>query len=341
MWLAIKEAAGKAKVPSLKLVQDQLGSTKDAILYRRLVGDHPEVERGPDETLSDHFSRLQRSQEDWRAEDTTDVKRRQRDPRAKPRVDEVAKTPAWATLKDALPRHEMLPGRNPGWFTSPESQSREFGVPPMARRTPGDALRPSHGPSYAPERQTVEQWNSWLADRGISLDPSGRRMSPADMALPQRLPRGHQIWEQFIDTSAPEEYGGRHRRAASAVVSSYVQGLLDDLEMPSKTAGNAHDSMMGQGWDFHESGSGNWYEKKIGDKIHRIVRQPDGWIHNFGPADGERDEFGDVAMGEYPTMFNDLGSAVLHANRGQIQIGFKPPPVGHQNLSSNSWIDEQ
>lgn len=228
MWLAIREAAGKSKVPPLKLVQDQLGSTKDAILYRRLAEDHPEVERGPDETLSDHFSRLQRSQEDWRAKDTTDVQRRQRDPRAKVKTEE-AKTPAWATLEPVKPRHEVLPGRNPGWFTNPASESRGYGVPPLERRTPGDRLAPSHGPTYAPALPSVDEWVKTLADKGIYLDGDGRRMSPEEMSLPPRPLRGHQIWDQFTRPQVDPDYAGRHRRAASAVVIGYIDNVMIEL----------------------------------------------------------------------------------------------------------------
>lgn len=326
MWLATKLAAGKPKIPPLAMLQDQLGNTEDAILYRRLAEDHPQVERGPDETLSDHFSRLKSAQESWRARDTTDATRRRRDPRTKPAKGKKP-TKSWGTDLPEFRPPSGLPQRDPGFFTSPVSQSREFGVPPLPKRDPGASLRAPVTPSAVPSPQSMNDWMKWLADKGIYLDSDGRRRTE-----PRRALTGPEIWHPFTRPAPEPAYAGRHR-AARAAAASYIKSVLDREAVEIiRLAGSVHDTMTGEGWSYHESGSGDWYQKKIGDKVHVIVRQDDGWIHNSGPTENE--------MTGMPIMFNDLQGALMHVNRGKPQVGFRPPPPHQQSLSSNSWSDE-
>jgi hypothetical protein len=329
VWLATKYAADRTNLPPLAL--DELGM-QDAIKYRRLVDQHEDVRRAPGEAISDHYSRLQHAHDQWRNADTTDADRRAVDPRAKPVVDEAAKTPAWATrFQETAPVAPSptspagLPQRIPGWYTGDamDAPPPGYGTPPMPKRNPGDSMRPSHGPSYAPKSQSIKDWVQGLLEKGISVDHNLQRPDAVNATRsPAPMLRGHDIWGEFTKP-------GRHRRAASAIVTGFIEGLG---EMPRKTA-SVHKVLTDDGWSYHESGSGNWYQKKIGDKVHVIHRQPDGWIHNSGPTADD--------MTGTPLMTDDIHNAIMRANRGNVQVGFKPPPIGHQNLSSNSWSDER
>lgn len=335
MWLATKEAASRGSrdipLPDLGTVKKELnGSLEDAIKYRNLYQDHPHVERGPDQKISDHYTKLKAAEADRQGARNVDMERRQRareEGKLRPLgpVEPDTSMTSWVTEPRAAtsPASNGLPGRIPGWYTGDawDAPPPGYGTPPMPRRTPGDSMRPSHGPSYAPKQQSTEDWIQWLRGKGITVDDTLQRPDAARPPAPKEAPRP-----------------GRHRRAVSAIVTGYIEGLG---EMPSKTASRLHDTMTNDGWNYHESGSGNWYQKKIGDKVHVIIRQPDGWIHNSGPADQAPDEHGQYEMTGTPFMTDDINNAIMRANRGKVQVGFKPPPIGHQNLSSNSWSDER
>lgn len=344
MWLATKYADSRGSkdipLPDLGTVKKELGdSLEDAIKYRKLYQDHPHVERGSD-SISDHYTKLKAAEADRQGARNVDMERRQRareEGKLRPLgpAEPDTSMTSWVTEPRApSPTTPAgLPGRIPGWYTGDamDAPPPGYGTPPMPKRSPGDSMRPSHGPSYAPKPQSIKDWVQWLRGKGISVDHSLQRPDAARPPAPQEAPppmlRGHDIWGEFTKP-------GRHRRAASAIVTGFIEGVLFDLgEMLRKTASRLHDTMTGEGWSHHESGSGNWYQKKIGDKVHVIVRQPDGWIHNYGPDENN--------MGDNHMMFDDIQGALMRANRGNVQVGFRPPPIGQQNFSSNSWSDER
>lgn len=224
MWLATKLAEAKppAKLPDLAVAIRELGDPPSASLYRKLFERYPRVKRGPDEDMSNHFSRLKREDAAWRAKDTTEADRRAQDPRARVQEpDQDAKIPAWVSTPSApapSPASSLgMPQRIPGWFTGDamDAPPPDYGTPPMSRRTPGAG----YSPKYAPERPTHEEWVRGLADKGIFLDADGRRMTPEQMQLPHRPVRGHDIWESFTRPAS-----GRHR--AAQVVVAYVDDAL-------------------------------------------------------------------------------------------------------------------
>lgn len=340
MWLATKQAARRRRgdpdpLPDIGLVQNELGNLPDAILYRQLVTKYPNVERGPDQTISNHFERLKRAEQDFQAAQQPDVQRRQRDQeRGMLRAPAPDAAPdlsmPWIGQLPTNPVTDLkgLPQRIPGWFTGDamDQAPPDYGTPPMSRRDPMATLRAPVSPTFAPPRQSHEDWIRGLADKGIFLDPEGRRMSPEDMALPHRPVRGQDIWRDF---ARPSPYAGRHR--AAKVVVAYITNVLSN---------HTHDVMTGEGgWAFNNSG--NYYHKRIGDKIHILAKEPDGWIHNTGPADQEPDEYGDYELTGFPVSFANLQDAVMHAHRSKPQVGFKPPAVDRQSLSSTSWSDER
>ncbi len=348
MWLAIKEAAGKKKPPSLSLLRDQLGGTSNAILYRRLFEDHPEVERGSEEEVSSHFSRLQRAQQQWRDRDTTDIDRRRMDPRAQVSEDPGAKPPAWTTLGEPEPEPDYgprdlkgMPQRIPGWFTGDamDAPPPGYGTPPMSRRDPGATMRSPESPSARPRQQSMQDWINWLGTKGIVVDDNGMRAQPAG-PLPHRPLTGPQIWQPFIGPTTdesyaqhlrelPEDQGGLgkswrqrakdmfSRRRSSVAVTDYIKSIL-------VTAG-ARESMESDGWTVRSNSGGGieHYSKQIGDNIHLIVPQPGGWIHNFAPANSPVNEWGEYEqMSSNPRWHDRLEDAVMSAN-GSSQVGFK------------------
>lgn len=318
-------------LPDLGLIVKELGSAADGILYRRLLQHHPDVVRGPDEEMGHHFSRLKRADAELRARNLGDAARRAEDPRlthGKPATAPPKSNATWVTSPAPNPTPSSslgLPQRIPGWFTGDaiDAAPPDWGTPRMPQRTPGATPGPWRSTAYPPQ-QTHEEWLRGLADKGIFVDQqTGRRMTPEQMQPPQRPRRGHDIWSDFI-TSEP--YAGRHR--AARVVTAYISGLL----------ANVQDALTGDGWT-RGPGSGEWYQKKMGDKLHVLVREPDGgWIHNTGPLDGTPDEYGDPEVTGQPMSFMDLQSALMHAHRGKVQVGFKPPPPpgpnDHARLSS-------
>lgn len=363
MWLATKYAAGKP-LPDLGLVKNELGgSISDAILYRQLIGKHPEVELGPDQEISNHFSRLKAAERNFQARRNPDLERREKareQGKLRPLapVEPDTNASSWVTgpSTDSPTTPAGLPQRIPGWFTggAMDTPPPGYGVPPMPKRTPGDSMRSPNSPSYAPKQQSLQDWVSWLGDQGITLNQALQRPDAANNQVPPPpRPRGQDIWAPFVPrglrpaTPPPQNPSGvgalvdkvkglfgPRKRTASTVVAEYIEGVLIELgEMPRKTASRVHDVMTGDGWSHHESGSGDWYQKQIGDKVHRIIRQEDGWIHNSGPTADD--------MTGIPFMTDDIHNAIMRANRGKVQVGFKPPPISQQNFSSNSWSDER
>lgn len=267
MWLATKEATkGSRKRPSrepvgLAELATQLGGVPDAISYRRLAEEHPEVELGPDQDRLDHYNRLKRQRDFWRSTDTSEVDRRAADPNAQVRDEPNAKLPAWMQLRQqeqdqaaqssgnpAAPTpgfHPGLPHRIPGWYTG-DSEAHQsppgYGVPPMSRRDPGASLRAPESRPAVPQQQSHADWVKWLGEKGIYLDLNGQRMSPQQMELPKRpLLTGPNIWHQFVDDAAPgalppgdqivrpKNFKGRHR-ASLELMAAYVDAMLLDLD---------------------------------------------------------------------------------------------------------------
>lgn len=238
MWLATREASRRpprkrpAKEIGLADLSKQLGSMTDAIAYRRLAEEHPEVELGPDQDRVDHFKRLQRQRDFWRSTDTTETDRRAADPRLQVHEDPDAKLPSWMTeprAEDKTPPPGTpagLPQRIPGWFTGDamDAPPPGYGVPPLSRRDPGRTMRQPATPSAAVPQQSYEDWVKWLGTKGIQIDPSGHRVSPQSQLQPSRQQTsvGPQIWHQFVD----EPYKGRHRAAMAA----FVKAVLLDLD---------------------------------------------------------------------------------------------------------------
>jgi hypothetical protein len=329
MWLATKLGARKAPkerpLPDLGIVQNELGSTKDAVRYRRLFQEHPSIELGPDETIDHHYSRLKSAEADRLGRDTTDVDRRARDRemgklKTPAPVGEVTDARSWATgparVENAPSDLKGMPQRIPGWFTGDAMDAGPpgYGVPPMSRRDPMATRRPPISPSAVPPLPTHDEWVRGLADKGIYLNPDGSRMTPEQLALPQRPLRGHQIWEQFTRPA------GQHR--AAMVVVAYVRRVLTEDDAIAQFW-RRHNAMLGNGWEHHESGSGNWYEKKIGDKTHRIMNDTmgdqQGWTHHV--------------TGETPKFYDDLHDALLHASTGQMQASLVQKPTTIEDSS--------
>jgi len=322
MWLAIKLAAGRAKMPLDTLLVDQLGSSEDARRYKRWVRDYPEIERGPDQDISSHYQALKKAFEDENSEvdedhGVIDAMRGRRPSTVPAEVIPSKHIRSQQEIEAERERERFsvpkgMPQRNPGWFTgdAEDVPPPGYGVPPMSRRDPGATLRAPVSPSGRPQ-QSHEDWVRWLAGKGIYLGPDGRRMSPEDMVLPRRPLTGPQIWQPFTRPATKPDYAGRHRAAMLAVIARYIE------------AGKAHDTMDADGWELHgDGGLGSWYHKNIEDKTHVIARDGDGWIHNSGPVDGEPNEYGDPEMTGTPMFFDSLGDAVMHAKRGKVQVGF-------------------
>lgn len=330
MWLTVKEAArakGRGRGAPVPVNPQTLADLKE---YDALKAEFPDVESPsadiygmPDQVA--HLELLRNLKKQKNEEEAA---------AARPASDLPRRTPR------TPPR---LPERDPGWYTSPESQSAGFGVPPLERRTPGESLRPSNAPGYAPDPQSMQDWVKWLNSKGITVDHTLQRPDAAQRQEPYRPLTGPEIWHQFVGPSTdesldtalhglPQDMGGLgrswkqrakdlfSRRRASAVVADYINGVL-------VTAG-VRDTMENEGWTHHESGSGNWYQKKIGDQVHVIVSQPGGWIHNFGPSAEE--------MSDNPRWHDNLSDAVMSANRhGKVQVGFKAAPPSIHRF--NSW----
>lgn len=234
-----------------------------------------------------------------------------------------------------------MPQRIPGWFTGDamDAPPPGWGIPPMSRRDPGATMRSPVSPTARPQQQSMEDWIKWLGDKGIVVDDNGMRVDPAG-PLPHRPLTGPQIWQPFVDSTTDESYaqylrelpenqGGLGkswrqrakemlgRRRASAITVDYIKGIL-------VTAG-VHDKMEENGWTVHMSGGGlSHYSKQIGDRIHVIVPDEDGWVHNSAPADSPVNEWGEYEqMGTTPIGHKTLTDAVMSAERGgKIQVGF-------------------
>jgi hypothetical protein len=357
MWLALKYAAGRAKLPTDAMLADQLGTPEDARRYKRLVRDYPEVERGPDQEISAHYQALKHAHDRENAEvgesagvpvkgdrgmarspEDLGMKRRPpppqrswiRDP------DEIAAEQA-STPTDL----QGMPQRIPGQWVGPTEMG---GMPPrsfipgggdLPKRQPGRYTAPvGYSPGAGPQPQSRDEWMRGLADKGIYLNGDGSRMTPEQMALPRRMgppaPRGRDIWSDLIDR--PASYPGRHR--AAKVVVAYITSVI----------AGSHDTMTADGWELRGNngqppplGSGAWYQKTIGDKTHVIARDGGDWIHNSGPADAEPNEYGDPEMTGTPRGFSQLGDAVMHAKRGTDQVGFRAVPPTAIHRFNSTW----
>lgn len=260
MWLSIKEAAGRAKPKSAvgpamdKMVRDELG-LQGAIHYNRLLDrfppdEAPEAQRGPDETISDHYSRLKRTLDEERAA----YERDRGAPKIAPvreRALEDEPTPEWLQLKqkaeEAAPPRK--PGqREPGWHTSPGSESYGYGVPPEPVAGPLTNTGIPPGGPQSPQ-QTMQQWLADMRGRGITLNHSLQRPDAANVYQAPR-PMGRDIWAPFIGPSTDSSYATRTREAdegglgkslkqrvkdkfrsrkASSVVTDYIEGILVDM----------------------------------------------------------------------------------------------------------------
>lgn len=405
MWLAARYGAGKARMPSDALLVDQLGSGEDARLYKKLVRDYPEIERGPDQEIAEHYNRLKSAFEKENVEvgegssgapkprgvpkrymtfDDPDYEWPTIEERTEPRnVPMAIRTPEELAAEQGegvepppppandlprrVPRNRPLAPRDPGWYVSPESESAGYGVPPMPRRTPGDSMRPSSGPGYAPPQKSMDDWINWLRSKGIEIDPTTLQRPDAVRTLPPPRPRaltGPEIWMPFVNQSGgdladsylrdlPESAGGlgkswkqrfkdlRNRRRASAEVVDYIEGVLvkvaADVDEDGFSIPGYHTTMMDDDWGFHGAYPGqfgSWYHKPIGDRIHVIVNQgPGDWLYNSAPVGSEPNEYDEYPVDQNPQGFTDLRDAVLHANRGQ-QIGIRARPI---SPTSPSW----
>ena len=240
MWLATKLSARRREqriteesgpiIPPMKVRQDQLG-LEGAIEYRRLYEKHPDVELGPDETLEHHLVRLRSAEKDWQNRPNPDAERRQKAREqgilrplgpSEPDTDITS----WVT-EPRSPGLSGLPQRIPGWYTGDamDVPPPGLGRPPMPQRTPMSTPGPWRSTTHPPQ-QSHEEWLRGLADKGIFVDQeTGRRMTPEQMALPQRSPRGYNIWEEFT-----RPYGGQHRVAAKETVA-YVKNVVSEEDL--------------------------------------------------------------------------------------------------------------
>lgn len=213
MWLAIKYFAAKAKPAIDKLLLNELG-LQGSIHYKRLLDrfppdEAPQAQRGPDETISDHYARLNTLLDKERA-DYERGQEQKREQERRPTFDEAwnqaEPDDAWEKMQADKPENQKvplggMPRRAPGMYVDQSMQGSipGYGVPPMDRRTPGAR----YAPHYEPPRQTMDEWHKWLADKGIVLDETGHvpgAASPADM-LPRRKPmppRGQDIWGDLV-----------------------------------------------------------------------------------------------------------------------------------------------
>lgn len=227
-----------------------------------------------------------------------------------PQEEEPAESASASGLPRRVPRNRPLAERDPGWYVSPESQSAGYGVPPMPRRIPGDFLRPSHSPGYAPDQQSIQNWVNWLRSKGIEVDHTLQRPDAARPMPPQSrgYTTGPEIWHQFVD--APS-YSGRQ------LVSSFIKRAISDY---------AHQAMLDDGWTFHgghyPGQMGSWYQKTIGNRTHVIVKD-DCWIHNSAPAGSEPNEYGELPVDQNPMGFNKLSDAIMYAHTGNMHGNFR------------------
>lgn len=195
----------------------------------------------------------------------------------------------------------------------------------------------------------MQDWVNWLRDKGINVNHSLMRPDAAQMIDRGPMPIGQDIWRDFVGPTTNESlhqhlkelpqdqgglgrsltqrvkdlFGGRRVRA-SAIVTDYINEVLVGEVLPAKTADagddavaafwRRHKAMTDAGWKFHESGTGNHYEKKIGDKTHRIMgdnhQGQNGWTHSVS--------------GQIPAFYTDIRDALMHAHSGQQQAGFAP-----------------
>lgn len=288
MWLATKHAAvtkGRGRQAPVPVNPTTL---KDLDEYNALREEFPDVEAPsadmygqPDQVAHLKLLRELKQQAEMEPEP--------------PAPDEPSSPPS--DLPRRVPRNRPLAERDPGWYVSPESQSAGYGVPPMPRRRPGDSLRPSHGPGYAPPQQSIQDWVRWLRSKGIEVDHTLQR---PDAARPHRgYTTGPEIWMPFVDAPG---YSGRQ------MVAAFIKRAISD---------RSHQTMLDGGWTFHggqyPGQMGSWYQKTIGDRTHVIVKDDD-WIHNSAPAGSEPNEFGELPVDQNPMGFGKLSDAVMYAN---------------------------
>ena len=334
MWLGLRYLAVGMPADTAILselgVGDDVKDTAMVLRYKRLSRDFPNIKLGPDESIYDHFKRLENAKRGIQ----------DRGPQSVPAFTLNNPDPdvaSWITgTKGAPPvgqQQSGLPARDPGWWTSPWSESRGYGAPPMDQRTPGATMRSPNGPSYAPDPQSMQNWVQWLRDKGISVNHA-LEVPNAARSLPNR-PHGRDLVQEFTGPTTddsmstavrglPEDMGGMGRswrqrakdflgrRKASTTVVDYIEGTL-------VAVASLEDSMHTAGWGYHRSGSGNWYQKTIGDKVHILEEQPDGsWIHNSGPTEDD--------MSDNPIGFMSLERAMLHAHHGLTGVDYRPKP---------------
>lgn len=232
MWMWVKHGA---RAPfDLGMAERELGSTSDAVNYRRLMGDFSDVERGPDEDMASHYRRLQKALADWRAQDTSEMDRRRAPDSGLTARPGFGGDPNKATITIGPQEEEQVPDRPapqhtpstgrghqvelwPDPLPSREPQASGINDAPassLPQRDPGRALvdqmmqtdtpLPQRSPGrYAPpgpRRQTFDEWVQGLRDKGIELDENGKRPG-AITDLPRRKPmppRGRDIWGDLI-----------------------------------------------------------------------------------------------------------------------------------------------
>lgn len=135
-------------------------------------------------------------------------------------------------------------------------------------------------------------------------------------------------WSDDTDYSDPNTWGDEPE-------NDWEDGEDADSRNQTTSSSRVNDGLVNSGWTPKDG----YYHKTVGDKIHVLVPEDGGWIHNSGPVDGTPNEYGDPEMTGNPIGFTDLQRALMHVHRGQTPVDFKPPDAGLRSLNSfqDSW----
>jgi hypothetical protein len=323
------------------------------LLGRFPSGRYPEAQIGPDETIEHHYSRLKGLLNDELASGQAELSRAREQGKLSPQTtyEETTSKPISQPWVGDLPTGNApvsdlhgLPQRIPNQYTT---GNPEFGTKPFSGWELPPADQPLHtgprAPMPAPQQQSMQDWVNFLRGKGITLNHQLMRPDAVQMQGP--MPQGQDIWSDFVGPTTPESYhqylkdqpagpntfgkSWKQRavdlirgRRSSTIVNEYISGVLTGEVLPKLAEYDPvaafwkrHNNMLAQDWKFHESGSGNYYEKNINGKTHRIMGDrhdgENGWTHQ---VNGRVSQF-------YPS----LNEAVMAATTGTPLAGFALP----------------